>query len=234
MLTIAILGLVISSVKSSCLSGATPIPLAANSTCVKGFYCPNANSTDPTTWPQMCTPTSDCQRQRLLGKKCVQQSRYEPVICEEGYYCPTQSSKVVCPAGSFCPMGSTLPFSCSPLAYCPEGSKFQTNLAGFLAFVLVDLILLIFFLGKRRKEKDAKATTKQAAKDQDGQGLEKVIGYYKKAYQGMATDMLIEFQEIQLTRSGKKILQDITGRFKPKTTTAIMGGSGAGKRTRIE
>jgi len=98
--------------------------------------------------------------------------------CEEGYYCPNTTAKLLCPFDHFCRTGSTAPISCYPPPFfrllqigikCPPGSsRPETRVAAMFIPPLL-LILLPFLYGgagklfgmfKQRQMKKAKSTKK--------------------------------------------------------------------------
>ena len=102
-----------------------PAGSSAPTECQPPFYCPNTSSVTMTLCPigfkcdvpGMCQPTP-CPPGTFVtcaGKKSCD-------ACAAGRYCPTPTSSVLCPAGSFCPEGSSAPALCPALSYCPLGS----------------------------------------------------------------------------------------------------------------
>ena len=57
-----------------------PYELYNHQSCPPRFYCPNANESDPLSFPSMCPPTLECQKLRLSSKFCPAQGKYEPVV----------------------------------------------------------------------------------------------------------------------------------------------------------
>ncbi len=43
--------------------------------------------------------------------------------CSAGRYCPTPTTSLLCPAGSFCPEGASAPAPCPAGKHCPLGSS---------------------------------------------------------------------------------------------------------------
>ena len=134
---------------------AQPIPLSMNYECPLHFYCPNISSNNPISRPSMCPPTQECLIDRLESKFCTAQGRYEPEICQRGYFCPTFRTKFRCPAGHWCPIGSIEPKQCPPMSYCPTGSSKQVYYGGVIICGIVDFVLgfiYLFLRGNKRKK----------------------------------------------------------------------------------
>ncbi|KAL7622376.1 hypothetical protein AAE478_007880 [Parahypoxylon ruwenzoriense] len=137
--------------------GAVPIQIQ-NATgwqvngCNEGFLC--ANNT-VNSLPQFCPPITECQIARLAGFTCVFRGRnigmgpFEPVVCQQGYYCPTSSGgteTLPCPAGTYCQPGAPTPTPCNVGSYCPERSTYQLYLVPVIILVIVDVLLAIAFI----------------------------------------------------------------------------------------
>lgn len=60
-----------------------PFPLYDRRSCPPHFYCPNANASDPLSFPSMCPPTIECQALRLFSRFCPPQGKYEPIVSFE-------------------------------------------------------------------------------------------------------------------------------------------------------
>ena len=90
---------------SACLDGQNGTVLAKS--CIPGLYCPyyDANNISATA-PVYCNPTTECVFNRMLGKVCPAQGKYEPIICKPGNYCPTPLEMIQCPKGYYCPTGT--------------------------------------------------------------------------------------------------------------------------------
>ena len=104
------------------------------------------DASDSTTWPQICTPTIECQLTRLTSLWCEAQGLFEPEICPPGSYCPNGSAVIVCPLGHYCVRGSTLPRRCPAMSLCPQGTNIGTYYGGVLLAGLFDLVLVVLFL----------------------------------------------------------------------------------------
>ena len=131
---------------------ARPVVIWQNYSCPQHFYCPNTKppSVDPLSLPSVCPPTLQCQLQRLSAHFCEPQGVYEPQLCPKGNYCPDFRTKIECPRGTFCPTGSTEPRNCTSMfSICPEGASFQLFYGGLMLCLVIDLILLIMYLGLR-------------------------------------------------------------------------------------
>ena len=134
----------------TCLQGTPGFPISNDPFCPPGMHCPNINATDETgnTFPQYCSPTPDCFQKRLFGLWCPSQGRYEPTVCEPGFFCPNASLLLPCPAEHWCTRGSFEPRPCLPATYCPPGTIIGRFYGGVLICVLLDLLLLAYFLLK--------------------------------------------------------------------------------------
>ncbi|KAI0547982.1 hypothetical protein F4679DRAFT_335093 [Xylaria curta] len=125
--------------------------------CPLGFLC--ANNT-VNSLPQFCPPITECQEARLAGQVCQLGGRnigmgpFEPVICQEGYYCPPGGRETLpCPAGTYCQPGAPTPTPCAVGSWCPERSTFQTFLVPVFLLLVLDVIItiaLIWYVINRR------------------------------------------------------------------------------------
>ncbi|KAI1204985.1 uncharacterized protein F4807DRAFT_296809 [Annulohypoxylon truncatum] len=120
--------------------------------CNEGFLC--ANNT-VNSLPQFCPPITDCQIARLAGFTCslggtnIAMGPFEPVVCQQGWYCPKSSGgteTLRCPTGTYCQPGAPTPTPCSVGSWCPEGSTYETFVIPIVILILVDLLLAIIFL----------------------------------------------------------------------------------------
>ncbi|KAI1769433.1 hypothetical protein GGR53DRAFT_158788 [Hypoxylon sp. FL1150] len=120
--------------------------------CNEGFLC--ANNT-VNSLPQFCPPITDCQIARLAGFTCsfggrnIGMGPFEPVVCQQGYYCPTSSGgreTFICPEGTYCQPGAPTPTPCSVGSRCPEGSTYETFLIPIAVLIIADALLAIGFL----------------------------------------------------------------------------------------
>ncbi|KAI0413164.1 hypothetical protein F5X98DRAFT_352873 [Xylaria grammica] len=139
--------------------------------CPLGFLC--ANNT-VNSLPQYCPPVTQCQSSRLSGEVCQLGGRntgmgpFEPVICQEGYYCPPESGgreTFPCPAGTYCQPGAATPTPCAVGSYCPTQSTYQVFLIPLILLVALDVILTIaliwYFVDKRfRNSREAHRVVK--------------------------------------------------------------------------
>eukprot|EP00744_Colponema_vietnamica_P005775 GILI01008430.1.p1 GENE.GILI01008430.1~~GILI01008430.1.p1 ORF type:complete len:393 (+),score=61.58 GILI01008430.1:168-1346(+) len=134
-----------------CYDNSTPFALAtptdANGVpmCALGYHCPNFNASDPSTYPQYCTPEASCIIDRSFGDKCQPYGSQEPDICLQGYYCPTATDVYECPEGHYCTHASYEPTKCPPLSICPAGSYQMIYLGGVLSSLCM-IGLLIFLV----------------------------------------------------------------------------------------
>eukprot|EP01040_Poterioochromonas_malhamensis_P002992 gene2989-3179_t len=240
-----------------CITGATPFRVADE--CAPGWYCPLYNTSNSSTYPVQCAATDDCLLDRLKTDFCDRQGRYEPVLCEKGYYCPTSVEQIKCPKDHFCPMGQYEPISCGSLTSCPEGSDKRTDYSSLIAIVVTDVtVALIWWLRRMSKHynkaKDSvtpKDVAVEEVEEQDIQQLEegkdsdrtispdtlKLCEGFIRAQETLPP-MQIRFTEMSLTipaqnqsSKSKTILKGVTGSIEPGKVTAIMGPSGAGKTT---
>jgi hypothetical protein len=73
--------------------------------------------------------------------------------CQPGYFCPSASEQLLCPAGNYCPEQSMDPTPCVPLAPCPPGTASPPFSYTWLVFVIVALLLMLaVYLNVRRVE----------------------------------------------------------------------------------
>ncbi|ORY42612.1 hypothetical protein BCR33DRAFT_851654 [Rhizoclosmatium globosum] len=124
-------------------------------TCAPGFYCPYLNTSDPSTLPVFCPPSSMCTKYRMFGFPCSPQGLYEPLICKPGYYCPDSHTMLPCPEGHYCPSGTVTPHKCTILTSCPKGSVMQTVYLFLAAAAGIDgfLLLLQWFVQLQHRRK---------------------------------------------------------------------------------
>ncbi|KAI0540590.1 hypothetical protein GGR58DRAFT_119770 [Xylaria digitata] len=127
--------------------------------CPLGFLC--ANNT-VNSLPQYCPPITQCQSSRLSGEVCqlhglnIGMGPFEPVICQEGYYCPPEfggRKTLPCPAGTYCQPGAATPTPCAVGSYCPEKSTYQVFLIPIVLLIALDVLLtvaLIWYLVNKR------------------------------------------------------------------------------------
>ncbi|KAI1387271.1 uncharacterized protein F4822DRAFT_430023 [Hypoxylon trugodes] len=117
--------------------------------CNPGFLC--ANNT-VNSLPQFCPPITECQIARLAGFTCSLGGRnigmgpFEPVVCQQGYYCPTSSGgreMIPCPTGTYCQPGAPTPTPCSFGSRCPEKSSFETFLIPIAVLIFADVLILL-------------------------------------------------------------------------------------------
>ncbi|KAI2626939.1 hypothetical protein GGS26DRAFT_562180 [Hypomontagnella submonticulosa] len=120
--------------------------------CNEGFLCKN-NTVN--SLPQFCPPITQCQIARLAGFTCsfggqnIGMGPFEPVVCQQGYYCPTSSGgreKLVCPKGTYCQPGAPTPTPCSIGSYCPEKSSYETFVIPIIVLIGVDILLILGFV----------------------------------------------------------------------------------------
>ncbi|TRX90889.1 hypothetical protein FHL15_008293 [Xylaria flabelliformis] len=125
--------------------------------CPLGFLC--ANNT-VNSLPQFCPPITECQESRLAGQVCQLSGRnigmgpFEPVICQQGYYCPPGGRQTLpCPAGTYCQPGAATPTPCAVGSYCPVRSTYQVFLVPLFLLLALDVIItiaLIWYVINRR------------------------------------------------------------------------------------
>ncbi|KAI0009176.1 hypothetical protein F4779DRAFT_385925 [Xylariaceae sp. FL0662B] len=154
--------------------------------CSEGFLC--ANNTI-NSLPQFCPAITDCQISRLSGEVCTFQGKnigmgpFEPVVCQQGNYCPTKSNGIEtirCPAGAYCAPGAATPTPCNVGSYCPEGSSYQLFLLPIAFLIIIDVALAIIFLwyglSKRLSQKRGRSSGR---KRKAGPGLGGIMTGYK-------------------------------------------------------
>lgn len=151
--------------------GAFPLPIQdvdmwQDQGCNEGFWCPN-NTVN--SLPQYCPPIPQCQAARVAGYVCVDPASgtnigmgpFEPVICQQGYYCPSPGREMLrCPKGSYCQPGTSEPTECYTGSLCPEGASYQTYLvpAVLIGFwnimILLGILIVTLRHRKKRRAKD--------------------------------------------------------------------------------
>ena len=127
------------------------------------------------TWPQYCSPTTECAIDLLKYKYCTQtQSEYEPSPCPEKNYCSWKyqwnatSVKTTCPKGSYCIEGSAEPTKCNFGTYCREGTYYPKH---YLAFVLVAVFDIALGVAVSYRKTLFDHLQKQVAKNKGTGGL---------------------------------------------------------------
>ncbi|KAJ3394360.1 hypothetical protein HDU92_006939 [Lobulomyces angularis] len=196
-------------------------------TCLPGFFCPNVNFIkEPNSLPRFYQPTLKCQMIRLTGKSCPEpQGRYEPKICEPGYYCPTHYEQYECPEKHFCPTGSVSPIKCSIFSFCPKKTIGQRGYEKKKS--------------RQIKKKNFSFSSSKECKIKKTEELDydelkndaTLVDLFVKESNNVKICMKFDFENLYFERKGKTILNNITGTIRPARLTAIMGPSGAGKTT---
>jgi hypothetical protein len=212
--------------------------------CPKGFFCPNSTSKNYFSSPRQCPASNDCGVKRLLGFACEAQGPFEPVICDEGFFCPDQYTKKSCPPGFYCPIGTFDPLPCTGLVtYCPKGSAKYKLYDSLLCLIAIDVILIAcyFFIRgyrtKKTKRNDDVRTSALVVKEDHKKDVEtgateksNLLEFFKRGLNGRTVEMEFKFDNmgLKLPKGGKTILQGVSGEIKASRMTAIMGPSGAG------
>ncbi|KAF4459172.1 ABC transporter (ATP-binding-cassette) [Fusarium albosuccineum] len=141
--------------------------------CKEGFLCVNNTINS---LPQSCPPRKECTKARLSGMTCavsgignVGMGPFEPVVCEQGYYCPLEDEgkkKLRCPKGSYCQPGASTPTPCAVGSYCPDGATFERYLIPLIVLIAIDILLLIgmFILIFRKRWRSTSKTHAGALK----------------------------------------------------------------------
>lgn len=194
---------------SGCFSGgadAAPLeiwqsfPRESQASCAPGFYCPNLEPLDNSTWAVVCPPSTECSYERLDNKFCSPQGIYEPRLCEEGFYCPNFKQMLLCPSGSYCPPGSVAPRSCSLLSSCPAGSKNEQFYGSLLFIFFFDFGLACLISAYRRREvskiKSNEADAAQARSHVDS----RLADSFRAAQSKQLSQLDIEFDNLSLFR----------------------------------
>jgi hypothetical protein len=111
--------------------------------CRRGYYCPDFDASNTSTYPEACLADAVCQVKRLWGETCdTSQGTYEPRVCPAGFYCPYNEGTIIkCADDVLCGIGSTEPETCPALSFC-NGEKAQNF--GLLVYWLVMSVALIF------------------------------------------------------------------------------------------
>jgi hypothetical protein len=188
---------------------------------------------------------------------CVSQGKFEPFVCPAGNYCPVDAVRPIkCPGGSFCPTGSTSPVKCDILGFCPAGSKIMRYYGGVLIAVLLDLVLGAMYLFYKYKTKrrlrfnalpqgqslqmddmEANDLRKPTSLDDDSSSFEipatsnsTLVSGFRQLMNNQKVQVNFEFRDLQVKlKTGKTILENVSGEINSGCVTAIMGPSGAGK-----
>jgi len=136
--------------------------LISGPSCASGFLCDfNISLCDMSTWPQYCSPDSQCSLDLLKYQYCDSQMEYEPTVCQPGNYCTRKSKwnapskSYVCPAGNYCILGTENPVKCSGLVHCKEGASNPVQYGSWVAMFIVDAILLGFMRHRQASQRAA-------------------------------------------------------------------------------
>ncbi|KAG2452836.1 hypothetical protein HYH02_002182 [Chlamydomonas schloesseri] len=197
------------------------------------------------------------KRDPLRGNFCPAQSTKPYEVCAAGHYCPNSSSQIICPKGHFCKAQSTVPWPCTILTSCPEGTHVPS--LSWMALVIAGIVLLgiplIYFSlnqldksvlvdGDDDAEKERDLHRSAAANRMTFRLLKsmKLSGNpLEEKYRGFGTvspPINMEFDQLGLQirpRGGqgevKNVLSGVSGAFAPRRMNAILGPSGCGKTT---
>lgn len=178
--------------------------------------------------------------------------------CPEKYYCPSPVEIFTCPTGSYCRAGSVAPVKCH-LSVCPEGTGVpEQNFAGFLILIVLSACAVAFvYFGPRlrthvrrllriRKPQNLQRLLEDDNEDPDNGSVEEedegwiLTEYVYEKHERKPLDaarcdfpLELEFRHVQLEIPAihRVVLNDVSGRFKAASLTAIMGPSGCGKTT---
>ncbi|KAI0509660.1 hypothetical protein F5B22DRAFT_308113 [Xylaria bambusicola] len=161
---------------ASCWRGTIPVEIQNvtnwdSNGCPSGFLCTN-NTVN--SLPQYCIPFTQCQSVRLSGEQCQFQGKnfpmgpFEPVICQEGYYCPEEfggRKTLPCPAGTYCQPGAPTPTPCAVGSYCPERSTYQVFFIPLILLLALDVFIAValvwYAVNKRfRRSREGHTITK--------------------------------------------------------------------------
>jgi ABC-type multidrug transport system ATPase subunit len=209
------------------------------------MYCPNLNSSDPSTVPVKCVASAECEFRRLQGVPCQDgplfgsQGRFEPIVCPKRYYCATPQEIKICPQGHFCPTGTFQPRKCDLFSSCPEGSFTQTSFTGIILFLAIDFGLALFCLFRYWYERKRQVDLHLIHQQKESNSLfsdevkRKLAANFQKSMNGKDLRMHFRMEQLgwTLPSSGKVILEGVTGSIVSSRMTAIVGPSGAGKTT---
>ena len=126
------------------------------------------------------------------------------------------------------------------MAVCPEGTKYQLVYSGFIACLIVDLVLVAMFyfnkksLGSVFKSKTSKNKEFNYRATVVGQSanVKLLVTAFEKALGGKQIGKDFRFNNLGLKlRNGQEVLKSVSGEIQSSRMTAIMGPSGAGKTT---
>jgi ABC-type multidrug transport system ATPase subunit len=236
----------IPQMQSNCFfSNTTALPLTDQAMCYLGMYCPNLNSSDPTTIPVKCVASPECEFRRLQGLPCQDgpqfgsQGRFEPIICPKRYYCQTPQDIKKCPQGYFCPTGTFEPRKCDLFSSCPEGSFTQTSFTGIISFLVIDVFIALLCIARFWHERKRVQDLQTIHQQKQSQSLfsddvkRQLAANFQKSMNGKELRMHFRMEQLgwTLPSSGKVILEGVSGSIVSSRMTAIVGPSGAGKTT---
>lgn len=158
----------------------------------------------------------------LPGQYCDGSS--SAMSCPESFYCPTPTEKIKCPEGYFCPVASTSPKKCRGVAEgsCPEGSA--REVVWVPLFIACIFLLIIcnaeYILHVVKKSPNSEVKVYEYGRIPLSNGMN---------FSTQTSPVSIEFNNVELISGNTKRVSGVSGLIKPKTFTAILGGSGAGK-----
>lgn len=135
---------------------------------------------------------------------------FEPVICQEGYYCPPEFSgrkTVPCPAGTYCQPGAPTPTPCVVGSYCPEKSTHQVFLIPLVLLLAVDVILTVVLIWY--------AINKKFRNTREAHGLAKSKGF------GAISASMIGYKELPDDADHELLTMDAT--YMPRRADAWAG-----------
>ncbi|KAL4899814.1 hypothetical protein BDW74DRAFT_171221 [Aspergillus multicolor] len=234
------------TLNGTCLSGGTALALASGLSCPDGFYCPWNDKHQPT----FCPPSPDCLLRRLQSSAniCLEsQGNYEPVICQPSFYCvPPGTQQLECPKGYFCPLGTVMPFKCTVLSICREGSSHQTPLLALMLSVLLDILvcgICILF----RSPSPSRQLSRYLCFNQpppslpvdggessnDTACLQRLGDFFPENTDRFSPDLTFSGICLRLGRPPRDILSDVHGTVRSGSVFGIIGASGSGKSSLV-
>lgn len=224
-------------------SAGSPLPYPSTSTpqgmCTRGFYCPNSNYANTSTYPKFCPPTKECLEVRQLNKFCAPQGPFEPTVCDAGFYCPTGYSRIQCPKGYWCGLGFSEPKKCTALMHCPAGTAIPYDYGGLLGVILLDLALVLFIVLLYRARLFSPVPVIPGTVCGEWSSMteeeQSIVARGMTESRGAMMPVDIQCKQLSLTipaaegKPAKVLLSGVEARIMPGRLTAVMGPSGAGK-----